>query len=210
MVPHLNNPLKSSIERTVVRSDYRPIGLLFGSWDTILQHLVDFQRVQCTRSATRLNSRPIRSHPNKNLFAEVPNRLVSRPIEQPSDRPTWKVKILQCFQMLQRKLQKSNHHTQTHPSQRKKQSTRTAIRSAYRPTGQLAEWTVNRTVSRPIDQLSDPPTLVFRFTHCLSLYYQTIQANSTLKCSLQSINHCEYTRSLFAFSTFGCYIRYLF
>ena len=48
----------------------------------------------------------------------------------------------------------------------------------------------------------------FRVTHrCVIELFRLTYS----QCSLQStINHCEYTRSLFAFSTFGCYIRYLY
>ena len=47
----------------------------------------------------------------------------------------------------------------------------------------------------------------FRVTHrCVIELFRLTYS----QCSLQSTtNHCEYTRSLFAFSTFGCYIRNL-
>ncbi|KAJ0435553.1 hypothetical protein HanIR_Chr17g0894561 [Helianthus annuus] len=51
--------------------------------------------------------------------------------------------------MLQQKLQKSSHHIQTHPSQRKKQSTRTTIRMDYHSHDWPSERTTTRTTGRP-------------------------------------------------------------
>ncbi|MFS7913850.1 hypothetical protein Hanom_Chr02g00146591 [Helianthus anomalus] len=63
------------------------------------------------------------------------------------------------------------------------------------------------------NQLSDRPAQsihyqLFVFPRYSSLCYRTIQANLFFQ-ALPSIqpNRCEYTRTLFAFSTFGCYIR---
>ena len=111
----------------------------------------------------------------------------------------------------------TNHHTQTHPShQRKKQSTwkNQPIEPAGRSNG-----TFERTLTQsnsPLDRtavrsngLSDPASTVhfFRITHCIVIELFRLTYS---QCSFQSTtNHCEYTRSLFAFSTFGCYIRNL-
>ena len=112
----------------------------------------------------------------------------------------------------------TNHHTQAHPShQRKKQSTwrNQPIEPAGRSNGcsnglsTQSNSPLDRTAVRSIG-LSDPVflCLLFRVTHrCVIELFRLTYS----QCSLQStINHCEYTRSLFAFSTFGCYIRYLY
>ncbi|KAJ0521830.1 hypothetical protein HanIR_Chr10g0475521 [Helianthus annuus] len=58
------------------------------------------------------------------------------------------------------------------------------IHSNSHPIGLPTDRTAVRTVSRPIDQLTNLPILAFRFTRCLWLCHRTIQANPTLKRSL--------------------------
>ena len=85
---------------------------------------------------------------------------------RPFDRSTWKVRTLQCSQMLQRKLQKFKSSNTNTPEEETIHSNGPADR-AYRPTEQAVrtdcqtEWTT-RSIEPPVrsTRLFDPLTLV--------------------------------------------------
>ena len=84
--------------------------------------------------------------------------------------------------MLQRKLQKSSHHTQTHPSQRRKQSTQKVTRSDDRPSGLSPDRPATRSDCHPIGVPSDPLThrtvLRIAYRYAIVLIRLTLLSNA--------------------------------
>ena len=85
-------------------------------------------------------------------------------------------------------------------------SDRTTVRTDCQPNGQPSDRTTVRSTSCPtLQHLFSVLRVAYRYA--IKLFRLTLLSSAPFN---PSINRCEYTRSLFAFSTFGCYIRYLY